>query len=64
MERMLDKKEVQKITSLSRSALDALEKKNEFPSHRKISERRVAWLQSEVFEWIESRPVVKGDDIE
>lgn len=47
--------EVMKATGLSRSSVYAYIKENKFPSPRKLSERSVGWLLSDVNAWIESR---------
>ena len=52
---LLDRKKVQSKTTLSRSSIYDLIAKGEFPKPVKISGRRVAWLESSVDAWIESR---------
>jgi prophage regulatory protein len=42
-------------TGLSRSTIWRLERRGEFPRHRRISPNAVAWVESEVTDWIRSR---------
>ncbi len=46
---------VQEMTGLSRSSVYRLEESGDFPKRRQISEGVVAWVQSEIFEWMRSR---------
>ena len=50
--------EVVAISGLSRSRIYELEKKGRFPARRKLSDRASGWLESEVVDWVQSRPVV------
>ncbi len=42
-------------TGLSRSTIWRLERKGDFPPHRRISTNVVAWVEDEVNEWIRSK---------
>ena len=42
-------------TSISRSHIYALIEKGEFPKQVPLSERSVAWLETEVNDWIDTR---------
>jgi prophage regulatory protein len=55
--RFLSKSDVQHITGLSHVTQWRMEKRGEFPKRRQISANRVAWLESEILSWMESRPV-------
>ena len=55
--RFLRLKEVVGATGLSRMTIWRLERSGEFPRRRRLGPRSVAWLQSDVEQWIESRPV-------
>lgn len=46
---------VRERTGLSRSTIWRLERRGEFPRHRRISTNVVAWLETEVVDWIQSR---------
>ncbi len=42
-------------TGLSRSTIWSLERRGEFPRHRRISANVVAWVEEEVADWIRGR---------
>jgi prophage regulatory protein len=46
---------VRERTGLSRSTIWRLERRGEFPRHRRISANVVAWVETEVVDWIHSR---------
>jgi len=63
--RLMRKPEVLNISGIeSHSTLYYLVNKGTFPAPVKISERAVAWRESEVLDWIDSRErsVVKGGE--
>lgn len=47
--------QVQAITGLSRSGIYAKIKQGEFPKQIKLGERSSAWLEREVYEFIQQR---------
>lgn len=53
--RFLREPEVHQITGLSRTTRWRLEQNGLFPRRRRISANAVAWLESELREWIASR---------
>ena len=55
VDRFIGEAEIKKITSLSRSTRWRLERSGDFPKKRKISPNRIAWLESDILEWIEAR---------
>ena len=57
-DRILFWPEMKKIIGLSRPTIWRMEKTGGFPSRRQISAGRVAWLKSEVQDWIDSRESV------
>ena len=59
--KLLSTKQVQELTSLSRTTLWRLESKGLFPSRIQVSPRRVAWSEKEVSDWIEERQRVNGE---
>jgi prophage regulatory protein len=59
--RLLRFAQVQDITKLSRSTVWRLEKAGEFPKRRQLSRQVVGWLEHEVMDWLNSRPVVEGE---
>lgn len=52
--------EVKRITGLSASTIDRLEKRGEFPMRRRLSPGRIGWIQDEVNHWVaQTLPVAK-----
>ena len=54
-QRLIRRKEVQAKTGLGASSIYAMMKNGEFPQCLNLSERRVAWIESEVDQWIANR---------
>ena len=52
---MIKLKDVQRITSLSRSSIYAYIDKGIFPTQVKLCARSVAWLESDIQSWVESK---------
>jgi prophage regulatory protein len=48
-------------TGLSRSTIWRLERRGEFPRHRRISRNAVAWIEAEVADWMQSRAASAPD---
>lgn len=59
-ERFLDFDAVHDRTGLSRATIWRREKSGDFPQRRLITANRIGWLESEIVEWLESRPVGIG----
>ena len=57
-DRFLREPEVRRISGLSRTTRWRLEQRGQFPRRRKISQNAVAWLESEVQEWLAARAEV------
>lgn len=53
--RLIRRKEVQAKTGLGTSSIYALMKQGKFPQSLKLSERRVAWVESDVDQWVAER---------
>ena len=53
--RLIRRKEVQTKTGLGASSIYAMMKNGEFPQCLNLSERRVAWIESDVDSWIAER---------
>ena len=53
--RLIRRKEVQDKTGIGASSIYAMMKKGEFPQSVNISERRVAWIESDIDQWISER---------
>jgi len=58
--KLLRIRQVIQATGLSRMTLYRLELAGEFPKRRRLAANSVAWLESDVAQWIESRPVALG----
>ena len=56
-DRIVLEKERKQLTGISRSTAWRLEQKGRFPKRRQVSDGLVGWLESEINEWISSRPV-------
>lgn len=50
-------RQVMQLTGLSRMTIYRLELAGEFPKRRRLSRNSVAWLDTELAQWAESRPV-------
>jgi prophage regulatory protein len=53
--RLLRFADVRDRTGLSRSTIWRLERRGEFPAHRRISANTVAWVEEEVAAWIHTK---------
>ncbi len=65
-DRLVKEKERLQITTISKAQAFQLERQGRFPQRRRISNRSVAWLLSELLDWISSREKVtlsKSDPI-
>ena len=49
--------DVTKLTGLSRATVYRLVEKDRFPHPRRIGDRAVAWVNSEVEEWADGLPI-------
>lgn len=58
-ERMLSSKEVRAITGLAHSTLWRWQQEGRFPARRVLGTNRIGWLESEVTEWMRTRPTAK-----
>jgi len=54
---LLRRPEVSRRTGLSRTTIYRMVQAGEFPSPRQLGARAVAWSESEISAWIESRAV-------
>ena len=53
---ILKTNEVVKIIGLSKVTIWRMEKSGTFPKRINLSDRRAGWIESEILEWLESRP--------
>lgn len=61
-QQLLGIKDVVSRTTLSRSTIYNKMKAGTFPRSRRISNQSIAWLESEIDEWIESQPETNPND--
>ncbi|WP_165310507.1 AlpA family phage regulatory protein [Vibrio ziniensis] len=57
-------KEVMAITALSRSSIYKFMSEERFPQTISLGDRAVAWLESEVEEWMEEKLQSRGQNVE
>jgi prophage regulatory protein len=50
-------RQVMQLTGLSRMTIYRLELAGEFPKRRQLSKNSVGWLDTDIAQWAESRPV-------
>ena len=55
--KLLDLKATCEKTNLSRSMLWKTRKSDDFPKPRQITPKRIGWIESEIDDWIMSRPI-------
>jgi prophage regulatory protein len=60
MQRLLDRQDIQRISSLSMSQIYRLESAGCFPRRVRIGMRRVAWIEAEVRDWIAERMAIRN----
>ena len=60
-DKLLRRREVEKITGMSRSSIYRLMQEGEFPRPVRVGSVAVRWKSSDITAWIESRPVVRGE---
>jgi prophage regulatory protein len=54
-QRLLKRKEVEQITTLSSASIYRLVASGDFPSQVQVSKRSVAWREEDVNEWLAQR---------
>ncbi len=54
--RILRRREVERLTRLSKASIYRKMRSGTFPLPLKLGERAVAWRADEIYEWIASRP--------
>jgi prophage regulatory protein len=64
MNNFISERTVCELTGLSRTTIWRLQREGSFPIRRALSPGKVAWLESEVEQWIESRPQIRLDQVE
>jgi len=62
-DRLIDKKALRKLVPYSSSQIYRLEKAGLFPQRIVLGAGRVAWLHSEVVQWIENKAMERDADV-
>jgi len=60
LNRIMKTKEVCKAVGLSRTTIWRLENEGNFPKRRKITPAKIGWIESEINEWIGTRPIAEN----
>ena len=60
-DRLLRRREVERITGLSRSSVYRLMQDGEFPRPVRVGPAAVRWRESDITAWLESRPVAESE---
>ncbi len=60
-DRLLRRREVEEITSLSRSSIYRSMQEGDFPRPVRVGPAAVRWRASDITGWMESRPVARGE---
>ena len=60
-DRLLRRREVERITGMSRASIYRLMQVDEFPRPVKVGSAAVRWKESDIAAWIESRPVATSE---
>ena len=55
--RLLRIRQVMQVTGLSRMTIYRLERAGNFPQRRRLGMNSVAWLEGDVSQWVDSRPL-------
>src|SRR2546430_1500314 len=55
--RVLRIRQVMQVTGLSRMTIYRLERTGNFPQRRRLGMNSVAWLEGDVSQWVDSRPL-------
>jgi len=59
--KIIKKKQLMAITSLSYTTIWRLENAGKFPRRIKLSPNRVGWFEHEILEWIDSRSRIENN---
>ena len=60
-DRLLHRREVEKLTGLSRASIYRLMSEGEFPRPVRVSAKAVRWKESDITTWIQSRPAATNE---
>ena len=60
-DKLLRRREVERITGVGRSSIYRLMQSGGFPRPVKVGPAAVRWKESDIIAWVESRPEATGD---
>lgn len=60
-DRLLRRREVEGITGMSRASIYRLMRSGSFPLPVRVGSTAVRWKESDIADWIESRPLATGE---
>ncbi len=61
--KLLTQKQVVDLVGVSRTTIWRLERAGKFPRRRQVSTKAVRWDQSEIEDWIRSRPLAGEEGV-
>lgn len=56
--KIIGRKDMLELVNLSYTTIWRMERCGKFPSRKQLSARRVGWFQSEVMQWLHTRPAL------
>jgi prophage regulatory protein len=56
MNKIIRQRDAIKLTGLSRTTIWRLERAGNFPQRRRLGRNSIGWLETELRDWIDSRP--------
>ena len=60
-DRLLRRREVEKVTGLARSSIYRYMQEGNFPRPLRVGPAAVRWKASDITDWLESRPVARSE---
>ena len=60
-DRLLRRRDVERITGMSRASIYRLMQQGDFPRPVKVGSTAVRWKESDIAAWIDSRPVATSE---
>ena len=60
-DRLLSRRRVEVVTGISRSSIYRLKERGDFPQPVRVGRTAVRWKESDIADWMESRPEAGGE---
>ena len=60
-DRLMRRREVERVTGMSRASIYRLMRSGRFPLPVRVGATAVRWKESDIADWIESRPLATGE---